>query len=438
MTGNSQGSAYPAVDPPPPTDYFSGAAILERARESGRKSSATRPAPTVVYPQVPRGHTFGTHVCATLSAAEVDALGGAERACAQRCRLRRNLPDGAYAAIPCWNGDAAWVQAAEDTYHSEYKEWIRDELVRVRDGGLSLKALLAVCRVLADAAAPDTGRRCIATVPSIMRTTRLSRTTVQKALMFLLVSGLATEVSAGVTRTREERRAGWRTGDNSHGWARELALHPRRAAVDNRDGKPAGHDDMAPPHTQGSKKHSGAAQRPHRCGSSRVTTAGAVDKKNKMKAKTKPRRASTDLASLRLAAAWLRRPDAPRWARTRSVNRWAQALAPLAQAGWTADDLTLALNDWSRSKGIAIDPREPIAWMRWWITQIDITTPPAAKARADRAAADARRLAEQAARRAEAEQERANAAAPDSPVRRNALASMRAILGSRRHRQRSQ
>lgn len=429
MPGNSQGSAYPAINPPSPTDYFSGAAILERARESGRKTIA-RPAPTVVYPQVPRGHTFGTHVCATLSAAEVDALGGAERACAQRCRLRRNLPDGAYSAIPCWTGDSAWVQAVEDTYRSEYTAWIRAELWNVRRGGISLKALLSVSEVLADAAAPATGRRCIAPVDSIMRATGLSRTTVQKALMFFLVSGLATEVSAGVTRTRDERRAGWRTGDNSRGWARELALHPRRAAVDNQDTELAGHGDMAPPHTQGSKKHCGAAKRPHRCGSSWVTTAGAVDKKTKMtarKVRKKPRRASADLVSLRLAAAWLRCPNAPRWARTRSVNRWAPALVPIAQAGWTDEDLTLALNTWSRSKGIAIDPQEPIAWMRWWITQIDVTTPPAAKARADRAAADARRLAEQAARRAEQAEARRNAAPQNSPGRERARQIVAAI-----------
>jgi len=336
----------------------------------------------------------------------------------QRPPLRRAVPTGAYASVPCWWSAPRYLQHVERVYARHYL-LLRPQLVAATGGGISRRAVLAVAAGHAAVADFHTGRgsRPLLGVThgpaGLTVATGLGARTVSRARTFLRLAGLATEVQPGRHRTLTERIDSWERGDKARGWTAVYALHPTTThPVDNFTDIVAGQTpDGTPPHS-GSllplplENHIVSTEKQHE-------HRGATRPATKRNYRRSRRRTAPDPRGLLLATRWRMHPDSPGWAQFKTPATWAALLALPARHGWTARDLNALLDNHARAgRHIFTNPRNPIGYLSWMLNNADLADRPCAldDARATEEAADAaRRVAAQLAARTAAPAHRAAA-----------------------------
>lgn len=233
--------------------------------------------------------------------------------------------DAAGSAVPCWSGRATrWAQSTVPAaYQARYDSDVRPVMP---NNPVSLKTLVAVAEARAAFADHRTGRNCRPTNATLAQMTGLSVRTVQRASTALRLLGVATEVMRGRQRTRTERFASWRVGDNGRGWASVWALHDCR--IQSLSPHPGG--SLFPPKPSVKRSLTTRSRRPG-------TGSSAA-----------PRRHSTDQQGLVLANKWIRDQQSPPWAlRYRTGTPWAAVLTSAAHHGWTPRDVNTLIGDWA-------------------------------------------------------------------------------------------
>jgi hypothetical protein len=320
--------------------------------------------------------------------------------------------DTAWAAIPCWSGRAQrWVHSTVPAaYHQRY-----DTLVRpvMPNNPVSLKSLVAVAEARASFADHRTGRNCRPTNDRLADMTGLSVRTVQRASTALRLLGLATEVMRGRQRTRAERFASWRVGDNGRGWASVWALHDCRIQV-------------LSPHPAGS--HFSLKTSPKNSLTTRRRRQNAGSR-------------SPDNKALALANKWIIDEQSPPWARRyRTGTSWAWLLAGPARHGWTPRDVNTLIRDWvGTGHWLPDNPHKPIGLLGAMLAAHgDLNNRPSAydvaREDAELAAARARITAQLAARDADRQAREAGRAALSGPGRQAATRALDDIRERARRR----
>lgn len=300
-----------------------------------------------------------------------------------------DLGEHPWAGIAVWPGEQVWVEVHVRTAYMELYGSLRPMLSKC--GGVSFDAVLAVAREMARAAEWSTGRNSWLANATIAERVGRSVRVVQRARLLLRAMGVATEVFRGRQRTRAERLASWRVGEPDRGWTSVYALHSRRP-VDKTRVQVGSQMQMAP-HPRRGLFYSSVSRR----------EVVLTDKDRKKRAAPRPtsneecRRKAFALGGVLLASKWLRDRRSPAWARTHTAKGWGRVLAEAAARGWTPSDLNDTLDGWSRNYDTVIDPRRPMAFMRWLLAKQDLDFPPHVLELAKQA-----QEVEQAAKRAEA------------------------------------
>lgn len=281
------------------------------------------------------------------------------------------LPPKVYARVGCWGSDATWlmkVEVAYDLYYKRLRPAVCDGAGR---GGVSKRSVMKVAAARAHYAEWETGRNSRPSVARIVRETRLSESTVQRATRMLRLLGAATEVFRGRQRTRTERFASWRVKDKGRGWASVYALHPprnpqvvRAARIANnsvtpqplrgpfRDPSPLGKNSLNAQTAEADRKNGRAAR----------------DTATAKKLSPPRRRPQPDSKGLLLALKWLQHPESPHWVTRHGPNSWARVLKRTAHAEWTVEDLHQLLRDHVSLGGwIAATPHDPLQLVGWLI-----------------------------------------------------------------------
>jgi len=302
--------------------------------------------------------------------------------------LRRPVPSGVYARVPCWWSAERWIIHVERVYKRHYL-LMRHRLVATTGGGISLRAVLAVAAAHAAAADYTTGRNSWPLLGTtggergMTAATGLGERTITRARTFLRLVGLATEVQQGRQRTLPERLDSAARGDTARGWTAVYALHHTSTPpVDNPMGVTAGQTPNGTPPRSGLFTPSASAEK-------RVSTPPHPQRPPTGDEDGAPRRASTttggsgrDAKPARapgtaLMLAWRTDPACPGWARAYAAHRWAGALTAVAAAGWTARDLTQMLVDLTNTgHHILTRPRRPISYLLALLTKVDLHEPP--------------------------------------------------------------
>jgi len=359
--------------------------------------------------------------------------------------LRRPVPPGAYARVPCWWSAERWVAHVERVYKRHYL-LMRHRLVATTGGGISLRAVLGVAAAHAQAADFGTGRNSWPLLGTtggergITATTGLGERTITRARTFLRLVGLATEVQQGRQRTLGERLDSNDRGDKARGWTAVYALHHTTThPVDNPVGITPGQTPDGTPPRSGLLPPSASAEK-------RVSTETNPKRPPAGGEDGAPRRASTTTGCFggetdgtrapgtALMLAWRTDPGCPGWARAYGAHRWAGALTAVAAAGWTARDLTQMLVDLTNTgHHILTRPRRPISYLLALLTKVDLHEPPTLTRDlhdAAHRAARAEQTAQRSAERVQSDQDRQAAiAALDGPGR--ALAHQVLVTTSR-------
>jgi len=387
MTGSSQGSSYPES-----SSYL----VVQPARRVADRAKWS-----------PRGSARGSRPWGRR-----DGCGPPPA----RALLRRPVPTGVYARVPCWWSAERWLEHVKLVYERHYLP-VRYRLVATTGGGISLRAVLAVATAHAAAADFGTGRNSgplLGTTGAergITAATGLGERTITRARTFLRLVGLATEVQEGRQRTLLERLDSAERGDTARGWTAVYALHHtstypvdnpvRSAAGQTPDGTPP-RSGLVPTPPLGERVVSTGEEREHR---------GAPRPAQKPKGGPGRRRAAVDARGLLLATRWRQDPDAPAWARFKTPTTWAALLALPAAHDWTARDLNKLLDNHALSGSrVFTHPRNPIGYLSWLLNRVDLADRPCAleDARdAEDAAAAAQRRARQPAACADAVRRRA-------------------------------
>jgi len=325
--------------------------------------------------------------------------------------LRRPVPSGVYARVPCWWSAERWITHVERVYTRHYL-LMRHRLVATTGGGISLRAVLAVAAAHATAADFHTGRNSWPLLGTtggergMTAATGLGERTITRARTFLRLVGLATEVQQGRQRTLPERLDSADRGDTARGWTAVYALHHTSThPVDNPEYIVAGQTPNGTPPRSGLFTPSASAEKrvstpPH---PQRPPTGGedgaprhASTKKGVSGRGAKPTRAP----GTALMLTWRTDPACPDWARAYAAHRWAGALTGAVEAGWTARDLTQMLVDLTNTgHHILTRPRRPISYLLALLTKVDLHEPPTLTRDLHDAAHQAAR-AEQTAQRA--------------------------------------
>jgi len=360
----------------------------------------------------------------------------------QRPPLRRPIPTGSYATVPCWWSAQRWLAHVERVYRRHYL-LLRPQLLTTTGGGIFLHAVRAVAAAHAAAADFHTGRSSrpllgVTGGPTgLTATTKLGARTITRARTFLRYAGLATEIQPGRHRTLPERLQSWERGDTARGWTAVYALHHTTThPVDNfADIRPGQTPDGTPP--------LGVSLLLPPLVEKRVTTRHRpryADNEDDAPRRTADKRGRTvaDRAGLALAKRWRAQPDCPPWVRRYTAETWSRPLAAHAAHGWTERDLTQALHDLVAT-GIRIydHPRRPISYLLTLLHRSDINEPPTITRDAHAAeelAAARQRAAQAPQRRAQHHQAREAAiAALNGPARAEARAITKAAAQRAQH-----
>ncbi len=358
--------------------------------------------------------------------------------------LRRPVPTGAYARVPCWWSAERWLEHVERVYRRHY--WlVRHRLVAMTGGGVSLPTVLAVAAEHAAGADFGTGRNSWPLLGKsgaergMTATTGRGERTISRARTFLRLVGLATEVQPGRQRTLLERLDSAERGDKNRGWTAVYALHHTSThPVDNPVRITAGQPPDGTPPRSGLVPSLSLEERVVSTGTEHP--AGSAD--------GAPRRASTRKGvregpsepagvGLALSKALRAHPECPGWVRRYSPHAYAAALTRWAQAGWTDRDVIQHLNDVSITGFRVYDaPHNPVKYLLALLHRADIGERPTvwrdAHAAAEAAAAVERIAAVPAQLAATTAAHEAGRAALAGPGR----AQVRAILNEQRQRRR--
>lgn len=328
--------------------------------------------------------------------------------------------DVAWAAIPCWSGQARrWAQSTVPTaYALRYDTHVRPAMPH---NPVSLKSLVAVAEARASFADHRTGRNCRPTNARLAEITGLTVRTVQRASTALRLLGVATEVMRGRQRTRAERFASWRVGDKGRGWASVWVLHDCRFR-------------SLSPHLEGSHF-------PNKTSCKSVLTT--ANRRHSAGSSATKRRTSPDTRALALANKWVLDQQSPPWARRyRTGTPWARILAGPAAHGWTPRDVNTLIRDWvGTGHRLPDEPHKPIGLLGAMLAgHGDLTNRPSAyevaREHEELAGARARIAAQLAAREANRRAREAGRAALSGPGRaaaRQALHDIRERAHRRRH-----
>jgi hypothetical protein len=233
--------------------------------------------------------------------------------------------------------------------------------------------------------------------------------------------GVATEVMRGRQRTRGERFASWRVGDNGRGWASVWALHDSRIQ-------------SLSPHPGGSLLASKTSPKTVLTTKNRRIRAGSS---------AAARRPGPDKDGLALANRWIADEQTPLWARRyRTGTPWARVLAKPAAHGWTPRDVNALISDWvGTGHWLPDSPHKPIGLLGAMLAAHgDLDNRPAAydvaREQEELAAARARVAEQLAARetyRETREAGRAALAGPGREAARRALEEIRERARRRRY-----
>jgi len=333
--------------------------------------------------------------------------------------LRREVSPYAYASIPCWWSAERWITHVARVYQRSYL-LLRPRLVASSGGGISLPTVLAYAAAQAAAADHRTGRSSRPSITSMATTAARGRRTIQRARLFLRLAGLATEIQPGRTRTYPERINSWHRGDKARGWTAVYALHPSPTYPDPVDNsriiRPGQTPDGTPPRSGSLFPSASAAKRVSTKDNNQEPPTGDEDGAPHHA----PTRAGcfgggadgTRAPGTVLMLAWRTDPSCPGWARAYGAHRWAGALTTVAEAGWTARDLTQMLTDLTNTgHHILTRPRRPISYLLALLTKIDLHEPPTLTRDLHDAAHQAEQAAQRSIERAQSDQARQTAIA---------------------------
>jgi len=354
--------------------------------------------------------------------------------------LRRDVPLGAYARVPCWWSAERWLEHVKRVYRRHYL-LVRHQLVATTGGGISLRTVLAVAAEHAAGADFGTGRNSgpllgeSGAERGMTATTGLGERTISRARTFLRLVDLATEVQEGRQRTLLERLDSAERGDKGRGWTAVYALHHTSThPVDNPAGNAAGQPPDGTPPRSGLVPSPSLGERVVSTGTGHPS-ASADDAPRRASTKKGVREGASDPGGVGLALSKALRahPECPGWIRRYSPHAYAAALTRWAQAGWTDRDVLQHLNDVSMTGFRVYDtPHNPVKYLLALLHRADIGERPTvwrdAHAAAEAAAAAERIAAVPAQLAAAAAAHEAGLAALAGPGR----AQVRAILSERR------
>ncbi|AYF78142.1 Replication protein Rep [Nocardia yunnanensis] len=274
-----------------------------------------------------------------------------------------------------------------------------------------------------------TGRNSRVTVGRLQREVSRSESTIHRCRRLLARFGCRTVVFAGRHRTLAERLESWKRNDRARGWAAVSALHESstlpvdnsivKTLLDQGFGTPPERSYGFPSFSRSKSVSSSENEMKRRA--SRGTEKG---KRRKIS------RAYDQRATL-LAEKCRRDERMPLWVRRITRQQLAAALTRYAVAGWLADDVHGAFEEFRISgKKLITNPDKPIGYLCHILRFVPEDVPPALL---DRARTVAAQEAERAANRAlfaEMRTAAMNAAAADSPGR----AAARAAVAQLAHR----
>jgi hypothetical protein len=355
VLGSSQGTSYP--EPGPYLDLCLPPRVAEQRQRPRRGPAGSRP---------PQRRDAGYPLVA-------------------RPPLRRPVPLGVYAPVPCWWSRRRWLEHVERVYRWHYL-LLRPAVVAVSGGGISLRAVLAVAGAHAAAADFGTGRDSRPMLGDtggergLTAATGLGARTITRARTFLRLAGLATEVQPGRHRTLPERLDSWERGDTARGWTAVYALHHTTThPVDNLGIITAGQKPDGTPPRSGSLPSSSSEKKVVTTGAEQEDRGATRPASTTKGRRGQRRRAVPDAWGVLLATRWCQDPDSPPWARYKTPATWAALLARPARHGWTVQDLHRLLdNHTAGGKRLLSHPNNPIAYLSWLLNQADLTDRPCA------------------------------------------------------------
>ena len=338
--------------------------------------------------------------------------------------LRLVLPEDAYKDVPaCWWGLERFIAHGMALYDMHYKLLYDNRMV----DSVSRDTFLAYVRAEAGAADYGTGRNARASIAHLMRATGMSESTMHRCRRLLYKFGCRTVVFRGRQHTKLEALQLWDRGlPKTKGWTAVAALHETTVMpVDNRLVQTLLDQEIGTPPERSEGfaflSRSNVGSSPQNTMKGRA--ARGIDKKGASK-----RLPAYDPRAVKLASSVLRDERFPLWVRLVRPGRLAAVLTRKAGAGWDADDVFGALEEWRISgKTLLTTPRNPAGYLWSVLVEVPNDVPPA---RLDRARSVAFEEAERLARQRQRDADRAKAmtaAGPDSPGRRAAMALGRDI-----------
>jgi hypothetical protein len=282
-------------------------------------------------------------------------------------------------ALPVWWGRTDWVQV-------EVRGIVREAVDVCRDHHVAPDTVIKVAAAHAEFADSLTGRNCRPTNERMVEVARCSLSTVQRARRVLMELGLMVEVVAGRSNmTLAQRLVAHENGSSHRAIAAEFVLCSRRDRRPRLVENPAADlqvvDRDTPP--VGKVVRTSAREISGHLQSETATRKAA------------PRPAHTERvdqqAARRLAERVQRRLE---WLRGVHVGRLVFLLTPFAQAGWTDEDVCLAVRDRLAILGKRVPAKleRPWAYLAWLLRGVDVDDRPSVLEDAHAAAERAHRL----------------------------------------------
>ncbi len=266
---------------------------------------------------------------------------------------------GSTSRLPVWWGRADWI--------AEVRGALTAEVCRAHH--VAADTVVAVARGMAEFADSRTGRDCRPTNERLVEAAQCSLSTVQRARRVLKALGLVVEVVAGrSSMTLAQRLQAHANGSSHRAIAAEFALcslreSARRPQADlrvvDRDTPPVGALDRG---CVTSRRTPLRGQEPQRGGRS---APAHTEKSRRAPAEV------SDLRPRRLAVAAKARVG---WLSGVPTGRMVPTLTRFALAGWSGDDVALAVRDalaargWRRVPG---DLRQPAAYLAGLLRDVD-------------------------------------------------------------------
>jgi hypothetical protein len=315
------------------------------------------------------------------------------------------VPDpGAASRLPAWWSRQDWLADVSLTAAA------RPELLRAHH--VSLDAVVACARGMAAYADHRDGRNCRPTNARLLVATRYSLSVVQRARRVLKALGFVVELVAGRSiMTRAERLAAWRRGSAHRNVAATFALtsrSPRLHVVgERRAPKERAAKLRRRAQSQGADLRTVDGDTPP--GALRVSTPPQL-RRSLLRRQTENEEGGSAARSLAVQRpAQARRlaegvRDRLGWLHGQSWRRLAPTLARFARAGWSPEDVALAVADVLATRGHRV-PRElrhPAAYLAGVLRDLEpaAVVRPTVEAAAYEAHLAEQRAAERAARRA--------------------------------------